>query len=154
MKIALDENISPKLVRLVQCLSDHQLIGDHEVVSARSFRPINERGDAGWIERFSESGGKVIISGDARIRANLHERAALAQAGLITFFFGGKWSGKNAIVKGAMFLNWWPRIEDYITKSKAGDCWEIPDHWNWRDFRDVSVKQLPKKSRPNKPIKS
>jgi hypothetical protein len=56
------------------------------IISARRYRPRSERGDQNWIKRFARAGGTVIISGDGRMRANLHEQSALVHAKMITFF--------------------------------------------------------------------
>jgi hypothetical protein len=107
------------------------------IVSARRYRPRSERGDQNWIRRFAKAGGKVIISGDARMRSNLHEQAALMQAGMITFFFEYKWNESNFYVKCAMLFNWWPRIIEVAGQSSPGDFWEVPHQWNWKDMRNV-----------------
>jgi hypothetical protein len=110
------------------------------IVSARRYRPRTERGDQNWIRRFARAGGTVIVSGDGRMRANLHEQAALSQAKMITFFFESKWCVANFYVKVAKFLNWWPRIIEIAGQSNPGDFWEIPYQWHWKEMKNVRPK--------------
>jgi len=139
VKIAFDENVSPLLLKTFQSLALAGQILGHEFVSARDYRPLEERGDENWIERFAHDGGQVIISGDVRIRSLPAERAALAQAGVITFFFEARWGQADGWTKSSMLLKWWPKIEEQIQASKSGDCWEIPFQWNHKPMRNVSA---------------
>lgn len=139
MKIAFDENISPLLLKTFQSLASAGQILGHEFVSAKDYRPLHEKGDENWIERFAKDGGGVIISGDVRIRSLPVERAALAQAGLITFFFESRWGQADGWTKSSMLMNWWPRIAEQVAASKPGDCWEIPFQWNHKAMRNVSA---------------
>jgi hypothetical protein len=136
VKIAFDENLPPMMVGIFQKLAKQEKL-PVVIVSARRYRPRSERGDQNWIRRFAKAGGKVIISGDARMRSNLHEQAALTQAGMITFFFEYKWNTSNFYVKCAMLFNWWPRIIEVAGQSTPGDFWEVPHQWNWKDMRNV-----------------
>lgn len=139
MKIAFDENIPPLMLKTFQSLASAGEILGHEIVGAKDYRPVGERGDQNWIERFALDGGLVIISGDVRIRVLPAERAALAQAGLITFFFESRWGQADGWVKSSMLLRWWPQILEQISSSKPGDCWEIPFQWNTKPMRNVSA---------------
>jgi hypothetical protein len=139
LKVAFDENLPKAKVALFQMVAKDEGL-DLVIVSARKYRPRSERGDQNWIRRFAKSGGQVIISGDGRMRAHLHEQAALSQARLITFFFEGRWSQDTFFVKTAMLLKWWPKIMEVAANSKPGDFWEIPYSWNWKDMRNVRPK--------------
>lgn len=139
MKIAFDENLPLIMVSIFRSLAKDEHL-PVTIVSARRYRPKSERGDQNWIRRFAKAGGKVIISGDARMRANLHEQTALMQSGMITFFFESKWNECNFYVKSAMLFNWWPRIVEVAGKSNPGDLWEIPHQWNWKDMKNVRPK--------------
>lgn len=110
----------------------------HEIRSAASYRPIHERGDEGWIGRFADDGGQVIISGDSKMRARKHELIALCTNGLITYFFDRRWGQQDFYVKSAMMLKWWPQISKHMITSDVGRCWEIPFVWNRSAFKDVT----------------
>lgn len=138
MKVAFDENIPIGMVRVFQTLAAEGQILEAEIHYAGDYRPTGERGDENWIVRFAKDGGNVIVSGDERMRSLPQERAALAQTGMITFFFDSQWSSKNFFVKAAMLLNWWPKIMDVAKNSEPGQCWQIPFAWNWTNMRDVT----------------
>jgi hypothetical protein len=73
-------------------------IGAFEITSATQYTPkpadddYLKKNDVPWIKRFATAGGRVIISGDTEMRYVPHERLALIQAGMLVFFFDGKWS--------------------------------------------------------------
>lgn len=138
MKIAFDENIPPVMVKVFQTLAAEGNILKAEIVSARDYVVTTGLGDVPWLQRFAKDGGKVVISGDKKMRSNPHERLALAEAGFITFMFAPKWGEANSFTKCAMLLHWWPKIQQYIEKSKRGQCWEIPFSWAATGLKEVS----------------
>ena len=107
------------------------------VVSAKKYRPIAERGDENWVRRFARAHGNVVVTGDGRIRKNLHEQAAFFQAGMITFFFDTAWNNLPLYDKAAMLMTWWPAIIEKAKASKPGDSWEMPSHWTIKEMRFV-----------------
>jgi hypothetical protein len=139
VKIAFDECIPIQMFEAFRALAQSDGFR-HEIVSAREYRPIDEKGDAGWVVRFATDDGRVVVSGDTAMRRNVMERLALARAGLITFFFEPRWGTKNGYVKAAMLMNWWPKIEDQLATAEPGQCWEIPFQWNWTSLRDVTAR--------------
>lgn len=140
MKVAFDENVPLEMVRIFRQESETALAAGHLVISARDFRPDGEHGDEGWLRRFAEAGGQVVISGDKRMRALAHERAALAEGGLVAYFFEPKWNGALLHVKAAMLVKWWPQISEHMQQAEPGTCWEIPFSWTGGEFRDVSAR--------------
>jgi len=145
VKVAFDENIPLVMVRVFESLAKHSDLLNCEIHTAKQYAQKPKEGDVPWIVRFKEAGGDVIISGDIRIRSNLHEQKALRDAGFIAFFFTSAWSQKNGFVKGAFLLNWWPKIREYMTSSKPGDLWEIPFTWGWTDLKSVKRRKGSKK---------
>ena len=125
------------MVKVFQSLAREGLI-EHTICSARDYRPLDEHHDHGWIPRFKEDGGQVVIGGDLKMKENTLERLALAQAGMISFYFAGRWCQAKLFVKSAMLLNWWPCIESQMKEASSGECWEIPYQWSWTELRDVS----------------
>lgn len=110
-----------------------------EIVSAKEYRPIDERGDEHWVRRFAKDGGQIVISGDTKMRARVHELAALIEAGLVTYFFERKWSDVSFFTKSAMLLHWWEPVRKHMDTAARATCWEIPYQWTWKDLVDVSV---------------
>lgn len=137
MKIALDENIPAAVVKMLSGLAkvdDSQKI---TVVSARKYRAIDEHDDENWVRRFAKARGNVVVTGDARIRSNLHEQAAFFQADMITFFFDAAWNGFTLHNKAAMLMTWWPAIIEKARASRLGDSWEMPFNWTVKEMRFV-----------------
>ncbi len=139
MKVAFDENIPELMVRVFQTLTNEGHVLGVEIFSARAYRPDDEKGDDNWIKRFALSGGQIIISGDVHMRSRLHERAALAQAKVVTYFFDGRWGKFNLFTKSAMLLQWWPFLAEHMKSAQPATCWEIPAVWNTTELRNVST---------------
>lgn len=142
MKIAFDENIPLEMVRIFREESDTTLALGHLVVSARDYRLSHEHDDVSWPARFAAEGGQVVMSGDTRMRSLAHERAALADNGLIAYFFASEWNNAKFHTKAAMLLVWWPALAEHMSKAPPSSCWEIPFTWgaNSGSLRDVSAR--------------
>lgn len=110
-----------------------------QIVLASDYKPRDERGDEHWTRRFATDGGRVIISGDTKMRSRLHELAALVESGLVTYMFQRQWSDKSFFTKSAMLLHWWVPVRAHIDSAPQGTCWEIPFQWAWRDLENVSA---------------
>jgi hypothetical protein len=139
VRVALDENIPEMMVRVFETLAHEKHILNAEIISARAYRPNLEKGDDNWVRRFAAAGGDVVISGDVRMRSSLHERAALAEAGVITYCFTERWSQFDNFVKSALLLKWWPAVATHMQTARRGSCWEIPMSWNIVGLKDVSA---------------
>jgi hypothetical protein len=137
LKIALDENLPTAIVKMLAGLAKEDDSQGVTLVNAKKYRPIDERGDGNWVRRFARARGSVVVTGDTKIRGNLHEQAAFFQAGMITFFFEGAWSQLPLHSKAAMLMVWWPAIVAKAKDSNPGDFWEIPFGWNVREMRFV-----------------
>jgi PIN like domain len=74
--------------------------------------------DVPWIRRFSKAGGRVIISGDAKMMRRPHEKKALLDEGMIAIFLVGGWDNWGFFQKSAFVLNWWPVIADTVRRAK------------------------------------
>ncbi len=151
MKIAFDENIPIQMVKVFQTLASDEGVLNAKIVQAKKYRPADERGDEHWVRRFASDHGQVVISGGTKMRSRIHERAALAQCGLVTYCFERHWSVTSFFTKSAMLLQWWPKVREHMDGAPKGSCWEIPFVWNWKDLVDVSAN--PKEITPTKPDK-
>ncbi|MGY3496768.1 hypothetical protein ACVW1B_006187 [Bradyrhizobium sp. USDA 4502] len=141
-------------------------IGAFEITSAKQYTPKQADGDylkkndAPWIKRFADAGGKVIISGDTEMRYVPHERLALIQAGMLVFFFDGKWSQWDFFRKCSLLIHHWPAIANRIKRGKAPGFWHIPLSWHEKaKLRKVSTAdpkalKLERKTRPRRPARS
>jgi hypothetical protein len=169
LKVAFDENVPPAMVRVFQTFANERqlkkVIGSIEVTSAKAYTP--QRGDADyrrksdepWIKRFAADGGKVIISGDTNMRYVPHERLALIQAGMLVFFFDGKWSTWGFFHKCSLLIHHWPAIARRINRTHSAAFWQIPLSWSEKaklrrtsldDPRKLKLEQQLKKKRPTR----
>lgn len=137
MKIALDENLPIAIVKMLQGMAKEDDSQGVTLVSAKKYRPIAERGDENWVRRFARARGSVVVTGDVRIRRDLHEQAAFFQAGMITFFFEGDWGQLPLHLRAAVLMKWWPAIIAKAKESNPGDFWEIPTSWQKSEMRFV-----------------
>jgi hypothetical protein len=160
------------MVRVFQTFANERqlkkLIGEIEVKSAVEYTPKRGDGDyrpkddTPWIKRFAAAGGKVIISGDTRMRYVPHERLALVEAGLLVFFFDGKWSEWGFFHKCSLLIHHWPAIASRIKRTKSSAkaaFWQIPLSWNEKaklrktsldDPRKLKLEKSLKKKRPSR----
>lgn len=103
MKVGLDANLSPKLVRAL-----NELYGraDLEFVSVGAGKD-----DVVWLPEFAASGGDAMIGMDQKILSRPHEVHALIQSGLTAFFlnFGKAQPRINMIASRVIY--WWPYFE-------------------------------------------
>lgn len=125
MKVAFDENIPKTLVSVFSCAFQDQ-VGDYEISSAKDYADAPAKTDVPWLKKFADAGGKVVITADKKMRGKPHERKALKDLGLITFFFNPLWNHLKYFDKLGIFIRWWPHIVEKIETSKPGQCWEIP----------------------------
>ncbi|KWV59826.1 hypothetical protein AS156_30340 [Bradyrhizobium macuxiense] len=163
MKIAFDENVPIAMVKVFQTFAnERQLkkkIGAFEITSATQYTPkptdgdYLKKNDAPWIKRFATAGGRVVISGDTDMRYVPHERLALIQAGMLVFFFDGKWSQWDFFRKCSLLIHHWPAIASRIKRGKAPAFWHVPLSWHEKaKLRKVSTDD-PKKLKLERKIK-
>lgn len=155
MKIAFDEHIPPVMVKVFrEFASDKHLLklnADLIIESAKLYYPKPEdsdylrRNDAPWIKRFSAAGGKVVISGNTRMKVVPHERLALVEEGMVVIFFDGYWNNWDFFKKSSLLLHWWPAIVKQLKTAKPSSFWHIPAIWPIKDgvkLRSVSNEDL------------
>lgn len=162
MKIAFDEHVPDGLVRVFESLTAERKMrrvigangrgqeGGYEIVTSRSFNALpgdddyikGKGSDAPWINKFAASGGTVIISGNVDMMSVPQEVIALQQAGMITFYFEGKWNLWNFFKKSALLLWHWELIIRTVQNGSPGDVYRIPVA-----FSDVAKLNLISKAR-------
>jgi hypothetical protein len=96
VKIAFDENMPMAMVRFFENFATERqlrkLTGNFDIESAKKYTPelsdddYVAKNDVPWIRRFAKAGGRVIISGNTRMREVPHERLALIECGMVTIF--------------------------------------------------------------------
>lgn len=147
MKIAFDEHVPLAMVKAFQAFANERQLrrttGDFEIKSAKEYAPIPGdpdflgKNDVPWLKRFAADGGKVVISGNTKMRWVPHERRALIEHGFVVIFFENQWSNWKFFRKCALLLFWWPAVARRIKRAKPG-FWYIPSHWREGTLRKVS----------------
>ena len=136
------------------------ILGEFEVESAVDYTPkpgdadYVKSSDVPWIKRFAAAGGKVIISGNTEMKNVQHERLALVQAGMVVFFFDGKWSQWKFFRKCSLLIHWWPEIAKKLKRAKPATFFHVPLNWSERSkIRKVSTAD-PQRLKLEKQIKA
>jgi PIN like domain len=139
LKIAFDENIPIAMVKAFEVFSKEQalkkLTGDFTIESAETYAPLKQDGDyiaksdVPWVKRFSDAGGRIIISGDTNMKFKPHERLALIKAGMVVVFFEPKWNNWNFYDKCASIMHWWPVLAKRVKSAEKGTFWQVPLNW-------------------------
>jgi len=112
-----------------------------DVVMARDYAEPPAKSDVPWLCKFAADGGRVVVTGDKRMRSRLDEQAALRELGLIVFFFPNAWNSWPMTDKCAFLLKWWPAILSKAEQSKPREFWEMKLSWTQAgDFRHVGPK--------------
>lgn len=116
------------------------------IVQAQDYYPnkrdadYSARDDSPWIRRFAADGGRVVISGDARMMTKPHERLALLECELTTIFFASPWHGWKFCRKCALVMHWWPALLDIVRNPEPG-FFRVPK--SWPDEPDAKLQSLP-----------
>jgi PIN like domain len=140
LKIAFDEHIPPEMVIPVRTILEKKV--DVDVVMAKDYAEPPATSDVPWLCKFAAAGGRVVITGDRRMRSRLDEQAALRELGLIVFFFPKAWNHWCMTDKCAFLLKWWPTIIEKAEQSKAREFWEMKLSWTQTgEFRHVGQKK-------------
>jgi hypothetical protein len=139
VKIAFDENIPMAMVRFFENFATERqlrkLTGNFDIESAKKYTPSPSdedylaKNDVPWIKRFARAGGRVIISGNTKMRGVPHERLALIDCGMITIFFESRWNNWSFFDKCAHLVHWWPKIDKKVRRAPKGSFWVVPLNW-------------------------
>lgn len=151
MKVAFDQHVPSTLAKVFIALSKEKVIQKccqglifetaAEYAPQASDRDYIKSSDVPWLDRFAESKGHAIISGDKKMRQRPHERLALYQHDFVVIFFEASWSEWDFYKKSALMLHWWPQITTKIKTADKGTFWVVPADWPQRgagELRNVS----------------
>ena len=121
-KVAIDFNISPRIVGALDSLYGHQ---GFEFLHLQQFVAGNTP-DVVWADSYKRFGGRLVISGDTNIAYRPHEAIAFIDNELISFFPSESWSGLKMAAKSALLIYYWPLIAKKIESIDFGSCWKMP----------------------------
>jgi hypothetical protein len=166
LKVAFDQNVPIGVVRVLQTFANERqfrkISGSFIIKAASDYTP--KRGDddyrpgndVPWLKRFADDGGKVVISGDVRMKSRPHERLALIEHGFIVIFFETQWSDWKFWRKCALLIHWWPVIAAKIKRAKKPSFYHVPCNWvedgelRWVSNKDPKELKLEQKARTSK----
>jgi len=121
VKVFFDHNMSPAMARAFRELFK----GEHEVVTLQD-KFERDTSDVEWINRLSDEGHWVIISGDRRITRNRAEYYYFRNSKLIGFFLSpGLYKAKVA-KQMERILALWENIEVLARTVEGGAMFELP----------------------------
>ena len=152
MKICADENLSVRLVSVVNELSSNMPLLLH-------VRDIKANGvpDRIWVRNFAETGGEAIISGDFAMTNRPAELIALGETGLKLIVLPTAFVGAGILRQTAYTLMWWPKIVEILRGAPTGSYVKLPWNMNmprisaWQKIDIASARQRWKKStRPSR----
>lgn len=163
MKVVFDQNVLIGLVRVLQNFASEnqfrKISGNFIIKSAADYTPkpgdddYRPKNDVPWLKRFADDGGKVVISGDVRMRGRPHERLALIEHGFIVIFFETQWSEWKFWRKCALLIHWWPVITAKINRSKKAAFFHVPCNWveggklRWVSNKDPKLLKIEQRAR-------
>ena len=117
MRFFFDNNITPKIVRVLRVLDERDLAPN--LVHLRDRFPADVA-DPQWIRQLGGEGDWVIVSGDRRISRSPPERAAWLESGLTAFFFGDAWTNRHLYDQAAEMIAAWRDIVRHAHQASAG----------------------------------
>jgi hypothetical protein len=142
VKVAFDEHVPPALFSAFSALQDHTGLEGCEIVGARSYSPgPGAKDDIPWIEAFAKDGGKVIVSGEKKMRSSPYVQRAIQESGVVAFFLPPAWNTWDMYSRTAFILKWWKRMVKHAQISSAGTLWIIPANWTTGEFESVKIPQ-------------
>ena len=121
MKFFVDNNISPKAARALNCLVEPH----HSVVHLKD-KFAAETPDIEWMEKLAEEPGWIIVSGDTNISRNPHEINAWKTAGHTIFFLTHGWIHLGRFEQASKLLAIFPRIIELAEKAKRSSAFMVP----------------------------
>jgi hypothetical protein len=139
VKVAFDQNVPIGVVKVLQTFANERqfrkISGNFIIKAAADYTPkpgdddYRPKDDTPWLKRFADDGGKVVISGDVRMRSRPHERLALIDHEFLVIFFENRWSDWKFWRKTALLIHWWPVIASKIKRHKKPSFFHVPCNW-------------------------
>jgi predicted nuclease of predicted toxin-antitoxin system len=120
LRFFVDNNLSPKIARALNCLIEP----DHEVIHLRDKYKPNIP-DPEWMAALATEHQWMIISGDIRIRQNKAELAAWQEAGHTIFFLRSGWTNISPFEQASKIFHVFPDVIELAKRAAEGTGFEI-----------------------------
>ena len=118
MRFFLDNNLSPKIARALDCLTQPK----HSVRDL--FAP--ETPDVTWMQELARQGSWIILSADVAISRNPHEVRAWKEASHPIFFLKDAWRHQHLWEQASRICHVFPSIIEYAERAKPDDAFFVP----------------------------
>jgi hypothetical protein len=122
LRICADENVAPKLSRLIR----DQLLSPRHVLETVDDHQAGGVDDQIWVRKFAAAGGEAIVGGDFAMTKKPHEIVAIAETGLRLVVLDQAWPKAKKHWQMAYLCFWWPQIEAALESAKKGQCLKVP----------------------------
>lgn len=129
IRVVLDFNCAPRLADALGALYGHtgfEFIHLQTLVEGRTEDEI-------WADAYKRFGGRVVLSGDARIAYKPHQAIAFIDNGFLSFFPEESWCQMPGPARAATLVHSWPSIARTIQDAPDGSCWRIPCTYSRKD---------------------
>jgi exonuclease III len=121
VKFFVDNNLSPKVARALNCLVEPQ----HSVIHLKDKFLANAT-DVDWMRKLAEEQSWIIVSGDVNISRNPHEVRAWKAAGHTIFFLAPGWTHLKSFEQASKLFALFSRIMQLALKAKQGSAFMVP----------------------------
>ncbi|PJZ78107.1 hypothetical protein [Leptospira neocaledonica] len=120
MKFFLDNNLSPKIAKVLDILdSSNSVIHLQEKFN----RDIS---DIDWIRSLGQDKDWIVLTADNKILTNPHEKAAWKESGLIIFALKKSWLSLKLWDFASSIVRRWPDIIKSSQKASPAQCFIVP----------------------------
>lgn len=121
MKICADENISPRLVEIVNDLS----IGSPRLLHVSEIGSLGVK-DSIWVRTFAEQDGDAILTADANMSRRQSELIAIGETGLKLVILPTQYQQGGIRLQSAYMLLWWPKVVELVPQGARGSFLKLP----------------------------
>jgi hypothetical protein len=151
VKICADENVSSRLVGIVNDLS----IGSPRLLHVSEIGALGVK-DTIWVRAFAEQGGDAIVSADAAMSRRQTELIAIGETGLKLVILPAQYQQGGILTQTAYMLFWWFKIVELVQEGEKGCFLKLPPiaipripRWDRIDVHDAR-QRLKKSTRPGR----
>jgi len=122
VKILVDMNLSPRIARALNALSE----GDYPQVIHLSEKFSRNAADTLWLAALGQEGDWTVVSADRRIPRSAHERRAWSEARLTCFFLESGWLRLKMWDQAWKLVQRWPVIVETARTIQRGTAFSVP----------------------------
>jgi predicted nuclease of predicted toxin-antitoxin system len=151
VKICADENISPRLVEIVNDLS----IGSPPLLHVSEIGSLGVK-DSIWVRTFAEQDGNAILTADANMSRRQSELIAIGETGLKLVILPTQYQQGGIRLQAAYMLLWWPKVLEVVQQGAEGCVLKLPaltlprvPSWEKIDVQ-AARQRLSKSTRPSR----